>query len=107
MPLGTEQEVAGDLTGVMVERSESEKRRPDVEAREEPTRRVTIRAGAPKRAIEAGRGGDMMSSPSRPPNAPERRPDDSMSSRRRECLVQVDAERSDEHQIEATMGQET
>ena len=83
MPLGTEQEVAGDPTGVMVERSESEERRPDGEARDEPTQRVTSRGGAPQRAIDAGRGGDMMRSPSRPPKAPERRTDDSMSSRRR------------------------
>jgi hypothetical protein len=51
----------------MVERSESEKRRPDGEARTEPTRRVTVRAGASQRAIDAGRGGDMMRNPSRPP----------------------------------------
>jgi len=83
LPLGTEQEVAGDPAGVMVEHSESEERRPDGEARDEPTRRVTSRAGASQRAIEAGRGGDTMRNPSRPPNAPERRPDDSMSSGRR------------------------
>ena len=80
MPLGTEEEVAGDPNGVMVERSESEERRPDGEARHEPTRRVTIRAGASQRAIDAGRGGDTMRSPSRPPNAPGRRLGDSMSS---------------------------
>jgi hypothetical protein len=85
LPLGTEQEVTGDPAGVMVERSESEKRRPNGEARYEPTRRVTFRAGAPQRAIEAGRGGDMMRRPSRPPNAPVRRTADSMSSGRRGC----------------------
>ena len=83
MPLGTEEEVAGEPTGVMAERSESEKRRPDGEARDEPTRRVNIRDGASQRAIDAGRGGDTMRHPSRPPNAPERRTDDSMSSVRR------------------------
>jgi hypothetical protein len=72
LPLGTEEEVAGDPIGVMVERSDSEKQRPDGEARNEPTRRETIRAGASQRAIDAGRGGDMMANPSSPPNAPER-----------------------------------
>jgi len=85
LPLGTEREIAGDPVGVMVERSESEKRRPDGEARYEPTRRVTFRAGASQRAIDAGRGGDMMRRPSGPPNAPVRRTDDSMSSGRRGC----------------------
>ncbi len=83
MPLGTEEEVAGDPTGVTVERSESEKRRPDGEARNEPTRRVTTRAGASQRAIDAGRGGDTMRNPSRPPNSPERREGDSRSPKRR------------------------
>jgi hypothetical protein len=82
LPLGTEEEVAGDPAGVTVERSESEKRRPDDEARNEPTRRVTIRDGASQRAIDAGRGGDTMRNPSRPSNAPEQRPDDSKSSGR-------------------------
>jgi hypothetical protein len=67
----------------MVERSEREKRRPNGEARDEPTRRATRRAGASQRAIDAGRGGDMMRNPSRPPNAPERRAGDSKSSGRR------------------------
>jgi hypothetical protein len=74
--LGTEEVVAGDPTGVMVEQGESEKRRPGGEARNEPARRVTIRAGASQRAIDAGRGGEMMKNPSRPPNTPERRPGD-------------------------------
>ena len=79
LPLGTEEEVAGDPTGVMVERSESKKRRPDGEARHEPTLWVTIRAGASQRAIEPGWGGDTMRSPSRLPKVPVRRTDDSMS----------------------------
>jgi hypothetical protein len=85
LPLGTEEEVAGDPAGVMVERSESEKRRPDGEARNELTQRVTNRAGASQRAIDAGRGGDTMTNPSRPPNAQERRAGDSMSTDRRCC----------------------
>jgi hypothetical protein len=95
LPLGTEEDVAGDPTGVMVERSESETRRPDGEARNEPTRRVTVRAGASQRAIDDGWGGDMMTNPSRSPNAPERWTGDSMSSGRRCC--------SDGHPIEATL----
>jgi hypothetical protein len=83
LPLGTEEEVAGDPTGVMVERSESEQRRPDGEARNAPARRDTNRAGASQRAIDAGRGGDRMRDPSRPPTAPERRLGDSMSTGRR------------------------
>jgi len=83
LPLGTEEEVAGDPAGVMVERSESEKRRPDGKARNEPTRRVTSRAGASQGAIDAGRGGDTMRKPSRPPNAPARWSGDSKSSGRR------------------------
>jgi len=85
LPLGTDEEVVGDPAGVMVERSESEKRRPDGEARYEPTRRVTFRAGASQRAIDAVRGGDMMRKSSRLPNAPVRRTGDSMSSQRRDC----------------------
>jgi hypothetical protein len=85
LPLGTDEEVTGDPAGVMVEHSESEKRRPDGEARYEPTRRVTFRAGASQRAIDAGRGGDMMRRPRRPLNAPVRRTGDSMSSERRDC----------------------
>jgi hypothetical protein len=95
VPLGTEEEVAGDPIRVMVERSESEKRRPDGEARNEPTRRVTDRAGASERAVDAERGGDTMRNPSRYLNTPERRAGDSMSSGRQP--------RTGRHELEATL----
>jgi len=51
LPLGTKEEGAEDPTGVMAEDKEREKRRPDDEVRNGPTRRVTIRDGASQRAI--------------------------------------------------------
>jgi len=52
----------------MVEQSESEERRPEPEARNEPTRRDSFRAGVPQRALDARRGDDTMTTPNGLPN---------------------------------------